>query len=489
VSARTPRILATVALATTACSPYAVHRLERPPVPVPARFSAAEPEASHAVERWWREFDDPGLDRAVEEALASNLDLRQAWRRLDQALAVARISAAERFPAVDVDAGYRGTRTVDRDATDASTGRTTRLERTTRDLFVSAGLSWELDAWRRIRNSLRADRLRAEATREDVEAAALLVAGSITETWFTILEQQALLDLLDEQIETSRTLVDLTELRFSLGEGTALDVLQQRQQLASTEAEVPVVRSLRDTARHQLAVLLGRPPGSARELEPDGDLPGLPALPPLPAPVDLLATRPDLRAAARRLQASDHDVAVAVAERLPRFSIALDYELGADRLADVFERELGSLFAGLFAPVFDGGRRRAEVDRRKAVVQELLEGFARQFLAALREVEDALVREREQAELLERLERQLGLSRSNLSESRSRYSNGLVNYVTVLVAVQELQALERRLISERRRLVSFRAELYRSLGGSWMAELSPPPARRLASLTTEESQR
>ena len=152
-------------------------------------------------------------------------------------------------------------------------------------------------------------RLSIRASRQDLEASALLLTGSVVDVWFILQEQKALLALLQEQIEISQELLDLTEVRFGVGAGSAVDVLQQRQQLEATRAEIPIVRSRLNTAYNQLAVLLGTTPGALDTRIPDGVLPDLPPFPQLGEPATLLVSRPDLRAAQLRLQAADFRVA------------------------------------------------------------------------------------------------------------------------------------------------------------------------------------
>ena len=463
------------------CSPYRVRSLNRPEVPVSNTYHHAL-DGERVIGQWWQEFNNPALDTTVESALDNSLDLRQLWSRLSQAYAQARIEGAEAFPWVDLSGGAARTHQVDRDPQDPFGGRagsSTRITHTNR-YFVSTGLSYEIDVWKRIAARRRAATLEYQASRQDLEAGALFLTGSVVDVWFILQEQKALLALLQEQIEVSQELLDLTEVRFGVGTGSAVDVLQQRQQLEATRAEIPIVRSRLNTAYNQLAVLLGTAPGGLDTRIPDGVLPDLPPFPQLGEPATLLVSRPDLRAAQLRLQAADFRVATAVAERLPRLVLDLSYEFSARSFSTVFRQEVGSLVGNLVAPVIDGGRRRNQVVRHKALTQELLDRFGQQYLQALLEIEDALARERFQVELIANLESQIGLAQSTLQESQSRYVHGLINYVRVLLAVQSLQGLQRRLISEKRRLLSNRAGLYRALGGHWTNELTAPASLQLA---------
>ena len=444
------------------CTVYPVHKFERPEVEIPEKYHHGT-RAEKIVGKWWKEFDDPMLNRMIAQALLENLDILQAWRRLDQALALATIAGADSLPQANLQSGASRTRSVDRDAED-----------TRNRLFISSGLTYEIDIWRRIASQKKAARLRYEASREDLEETVLSLTGAIVDVWLTIREQAVLLELLSEQVATGKTLLELTELRFGLGKGSALDVFQQRQQLASIEAQIPQAKALLATAKNQLAVLLGRPPGNLGSIGPANGLPELPDLPNTGTPTNLYEMRPDLRAALKRLNAADHDVAVAVADRFPALSISLSYEFSARKLSDLFTEEIGTIAGDLIAPLLDGKRRRNEVLNRQAVVQELLHEFGQIYLEALLEVEDALILERHQLELIDRLRNQIGFAQSTLEESRSRYRNGLENYLTVLIAVQSLQQLQRQMISEKKILLAIRSQLYRALGGQWTKRLNYP---------------
>lgn len=499
-------------LTLSGCMLHSVPDYEEPAVAVPTVFiqdGQDDGAGGPSLERWWEVFEDPDLNRHMERALRGNLDLRQAWRRLEQAGALYRISRSELFPQVEAGAGASKTETTLRDEAAEDQAATavpsgggggmggggaaipmpsppSKIETETDRFFVSAGLGWEIDLWRRITSAARADRLEAEATRQDVEETALFLTGSVAEIWFQILEQEQLLDLLDEQVKLGETLQELTELRFSVGTGSALDVLQQRQQVAATRAEIPPVRSRLATLRHDLAVLMGRAPRRADFEVEDTAYPGLPSLPEVKTPAALLARRPDLRAARLRVQAADYDVASAIADRLPRLSFSLDYELSADEIGDIYNREVLSAAGNLLLPLIDGGRRRAEVDRREAVTLERLDRFGALFLDALVEVEDALVQERHQLDLLDQINKQVELAQSNLQEARVRYTNGLNDYLTVINAINALQQLQRRQISEQRALLVTRSRLYRALGGSWMDEIQPPSPEIAAAETGKE---
>jgi outer membrane protein TolC len=134
-----------------------------------------------------------------------------------------------------------------------------------------------------------------------------------------------------------------------------------------------------------------------------------------------------------------------------------------------------SLFGEAIAPLVDWGRRKAEVDKRKAIIKEEIARYSQAYLVAIEEVENALWQEKEQVELIKALDEQFRISKATLSESRNRYIQGLSDYLPVLTALQALQRLERDILLQQRQLISIRILLYRALGGSDFPGNSPGP--------------
>ncbi|MHC4798944.1 MAG: TolC family protein, partial [Planctomycetota bacterium] len=146
----------------------------------------------------------------------------------------------------------------------------------------------------------------------------------------------------------------------------------------------------------------------------------------------------------------------------------------ADDFANLFNDWFVNLAGNLTAPLFDGFRRAAEVDRTKAVVEERLAAYRLTVLTAIKEVEDALVQERKQAEHITALAEQLEDARNSWREAARRYQRGLSDYLPVLTGLERTQLLRRNLITARRDLLFFRVNLYRALGGNWTKDLERP---------------
>ncbi|BBM83314.1 TolC family protein [Candidatus Uabimicrobium amorphum] len=465
-------IISTICL--IACSPYDVRDHSKAPQSIPISYHNTN-NGEKQIGYWWEEFADGDLNNIVDQALLQNFEVKQAWHRLRQAAAIINIDRSQLYPQVEVRTG--GTYNRFEDSEDQGFGAfgggfgggggggafAFNQER----YFFNAGLSFEVDLWKRISSQVKASRLRYEAGKEDIKQTMLLLSATIVETWFTAQEQQAALHLLNNQIEVATTLLELTELRFGLGRGSAVDVLQQRQQLAALEGQIPGARSLLKTSLQQLAVLMGLPPGKL-DVKTSGYLPELPPFPNVIDPKMLMYNRPDLRSIMLQLQAAEYEIAVAVADRLPRFVITPSYEWATTKISTFFHQEILNIIGNLTAPIFDGGRREEEVERRKAVVDEIANRLADTYLKALLEIENAFVQEKEQLKLMANIKQQIALAQKTLEESKSRYVNGLNDYLTVIVALQNLQNLQRQQIAQQRNLLLIRAQLYRAMGGNWL---------------------
>jgi len=446
-------------IGSSACSPFKPHERNALNSDLPGTFSlysgAAVPD-----QNWWRSFRDPELDRLMDTALEENLSIHEAWARLKQARALAVQAGVDRYPDLTGSA-------------DALTGRQKRSGRSSggfEDTSLGLVSRYEIDLWGRIEAQYRAATLRADASRLDLDTAAISVAAEVTGRWVAIISQRMQKRLLQEQLRINKTLLELVQLRFNMAMVSALDVFQQKQVVEKVKAEIPLVEEREELLRHQLAVLLGKPPRTDLFVART-ELPEPPPLPPTGLPVDLLANRPDVRAAGMRLKAADWQITEARANRLPRLSLTGRARYGEGDLDVLFDNWLLTLAGNLAAPILDGGRRAAEVDRTRALADENLARYRDTVLTAVREVEDALTSEAKQREHITWLEKVIGTARSALEEAGVRYRNGLNDYLPVLTQLLTVQGLERDLIQRRAELLAARIRLYRALGGTWPREL------------------
>ncbi len=445
------------------CAPFAPSKRAFETELLPGAYINRSSDAE-ALQHWWEAFGSPQLNALVQEALGNNFSLQESWARLEQAEALVVRSGADRYPDLTLDgAASAGRRQIRNGQSSTDTVES-----------YSLGLSsrYEIDLWGRINSLQEADVLAAMATREDLIGAAITLAANVTTRWIGVISQRMQKALVEAQLEANQTVLELLELRFRKSLASALDVFQQRQLVEQSRAQLPLIEQSEYLLLHELTVLLGRTPFSIPQIQQapfkiPGDVPsaGLPA--------QLLTARPDIRAAVRRLESADWRVAAAKADRLPTIRLTAGATYQSDELNLLFDNWLVNLAANLTAPLYDGRRRKAEVQRLEAVVAEDLAFYRGTILAAMREVEDALVSEEKLRRHLSGLAAQLEAARLALNEARSRYRSGLDDYLPVLTQLLSVQNLERTQIQRQADLLVARVDLYRALGGDWAGQLTP----------------
>lgn len=401
---------------------------------------------------WWTAFEDPQLNALIDSALRNNFNLRTAWKRLEASQAVIDRESSLFYPTFGV--SFNGG--LSRFQTEFEQSQQFRL-----------GLSsdYEVDLWGRIKSGVEAQRFRAQATLADYQAAAISLSAQIVRTWYQLIEATNQLELVEEQIETNENILNLLENRFAYGQGSSADILRQRQLIRSTEEQKVLAESRVQVLEHQLAVLLGRAPQSGISYTAD-TLPSLPPLPQTGIPGELVQRRPDVRSAYNLLLASDRDVATALSNQYPRLSLSLSASTQGTALNDLFTGWARSIAGNIFAPIFQGGELRAEVDRTRSVKEQRLFEYGQTVLTAFQEVEDALIQEQKQAESIAYLEEQIRLARQTYERLRIDYFNGVSGYLDALTALTQEQQLRRELLSARLALLEFRIGLYRALAGN-----------------------
>ncbi len=464
-----------LALTMSACSPHKVTHNPTVPVAAPAGYKATVDGA--LPERWWRDFGDSELNRLVEATLSRNLQLDAAWARLQQAEAGARIAAGGYWP--QLNATFSGQRQRFRSPfADAGGGTTGAIPETFEFTQYNGSLaaSYEIDIWKKIGNRAKAAGLDALAARDAAEGLAMTLVSQVVETWFDLTFQKARKKLLLEQVEINETFLELTNLRFQQGLASALDIYQQQQLVVARRGQLALVESAIAVAENRLAVLLGQAPGSMT-LEPGDVLPTMPTMPGIGIPADLLQRRPDLRAAQRQVEAADYRVAAAVAEKLPGLRLQGSLNIQNRDPLKLFDNILWTVLGSITAPIFRGGALDAEVQRNRALVREKLAGYGDVFVTAIGEVENAIVQERQQHAQIEQLKTEAEIAGNALREARTRYREGLSDFLPVLTALQNEQNAQLNILQAQRQALSFRVQLLRALGGSWTGELADQPKK------------
>lgn len=450
--------LTTVALLLlAACTPFVPVQQELPEPPKQYQQSGAA-AGIELPDRWWTVFADENLNSLQQEMLTGNLDLRQALYRLEQLEALRRTASSGLWPSLNANA------TASREQTPTATGNITST--TSRGSLVA---SYEIDLWNRLHDKEKATELRLLAGEKETQTLLLSLTAQLAESYFQALEKNAQIKLLEQQIDRSQKLLATASDRYRAGLATADEIYQAEAELMAQQARLPQLQTALIQSKQAIALLLGR--HLLADFNSDTKLPQLSQLVRIGLPASLLNNRPDVAAAFMQLQATDHELAAALAARLPTVSLTASFGYSATRLArgDI-EGIFWGLAASLAQPLFDGGRRQAEADRQQAIRDEQLSNTREVLLKAVQDVETALVADRNCALRSTQLNRQQQAVEQRLELSRSNYRSGLINSSALLNAELQQLNLRSQQLSAQREWLSSRISLARSLGGRWMSE-------------------
>ena len=436
-----------------------------PPVPeLPAGWNdaALDTATGEPAADWWRQFGDPALDQLIDQALGENLDLALAAARVEEARALLAGSRAELWPTLDAEVNA----SRQRGAAAAGTGQVRNL------YSVAAVLGYELDLFGRLRSASEADRARLSESVYSTEALRLTVITDVIAAYLDLRTAERQLAITEDTIGARQAALRLEQARLRLGAGTELTLRQAEAELASTRA---VAATLRDTARRSetaLALLTGATPRQIIDTStPPGAIDGLalPAALPRVLPSELLARRPDVRAAEAALRASNADIGTARAQWFPRISLTALVGSDALRVGDLFSgpAQGWSLGSSLVAPLLDFGRAEAQVAGALARRDQAEILYRQTVQTAFAEVRDALTALREsqaraqaQADAVRALERTLALA-------QLQYRGGRGLYLDVLVAQRSLFAAQIDHTAAMRDARLGAATLFKALGGGW----------------------
>jgi multidrug efflux system outer membrane protein len=420
----------------------------------PAHFAARPYDA-----RWWRQFDDPVLEQLETSALGANLDLQASVARLMQARAVFDETSRDRYPKVTAGAS------VDK-REQALPGFFDEPIRTT---TYSAGFDafWEIDLFGRVRSAVRAASATAqsyEATLDDVRVS---VAAEVARNYFELRGLQQQLAVAERSLANQRETLRLTEVRRDNGVGEEQDVASAAARVSAVEASVPPLRTALAARQHRIAVLTGVRPGElAVDLSPRAYAPLAKELP-VGDPGQLLQRRPDIRAAERRLAASAAREGVAAADLFPRVSISGFLGLLAGR-GNLFGRSDSRAWAvtpALTWAAFDLGSARARLRGAHAGTEEQLAEYELTVLRALEETENALVAYREEQERLVKLADQARESTRAASIARTRYREGVADFLSLLDAERTQLQAEDAVAQAESGVFTAVVAVYKALGG------------------------
>jgi NodT family efflux transporter outer membrane factor (OMF) lipoprotein len=412
---------------------------------------------------WWTSLGDPQLNTLITEALRDSPDMQIAAARTHQASAQAYAADAERMPTVDADASISRSRLArDQDPTGAG-GRYSTLR------SLSAGFNYNFDLWGGQRAAWEAALGQARASEVDQRAAQLTLAADVARAYSDLGQAYVVRDLAAEDLKRTRQLLDLGARRFKSG----IDSEYQYEQTQSLEANsreslADAERRLR-SAKIQLAVLMGKGPDRGEELSRPAVLqPAAVALPTV-VPAELLGRRPDLVAARWRVEAASKNIDVSKTNFYPNLNLSAS--AGAESLlGDAMFGSASRFFnvaPTVSLPIFDGGRRRADLDARDADYDLAVAQYNKTLVRALGDVSDGIGQLRDIRSQIEARQQATDVIQKSYDTVVQRYSSGIGNYLDVLSVEQQLLQSQRQQADLNAERIDLSIQLMQALGGGF----------------------
>jgi NodT family efflux transporter outer membrane factor (OMF) lipoprotein len=448
--------------------------------------------AAPVLNAWWTTFNDPVLDRLMEQAKQSNLDLRIAEARLREARAQRGVVSADYYPTLDATAGYSrskssrnsfpggvstgagaGTGTGGTGVTGATSGSSASLGQE-RDLWQAGfDAAWEVDVFGGVQRSVEAADADIEASTAELQNVLVSLLGEVARNYVELRGFQRQIAIAENNAKAQEQTLSLTQAKFKAGISSDLDVARAEAQVSSTRATIPSFEAAAQQTAHRIAVLLGQAPEALiAEL---GKPQAVPVPPPEIAvglPSDLLRRRPDIRSAERQLAAATARIGIATSDLFPRFTLNGALGLQSSSFSNWADSNstFWSIGPGLRWPIFNAGRIRANIRVQNARTDAALANYQNTVLQSLEEVENALVAfDREQA-------RRRILSSAVASNSRAvdlsqqLYQRGVSPFLDVLDAQRALYLSQDELSQSDTNVSANAVALFKALGGGWQPE-------------------
>ncbi|HVR86764.1 MAG TPA: efflux transporter outer membrane subunit [Planctomycetota bacterium] len=462
------------------------HRPEAPPVQGYTRAPLAPKTASADVRggeeqtfvpgleishQWWTLFESPALSALVDRALQASPTVTAAQAALRQATELVAAQEGTFYPSLQ--AGFTpGYQKASANLSPPLNSNLLRYGLYTAQLSVA----FTPDVWGGNRRAVESLQGAAEAQRFLLEAALVTLTTNLVSAAVQEASLRAQIAATREILAISTKSLDLLKAQLAAGAVTGLDVAAQEAALAQQEQTLPPLQKQLEQNRDLLMALLGGFPG-----EPTGETFDLASLHlpqelPLSLPSKLVEQRPDVRAAEAQLHAACAQIGVAVAKRLPQFTIGGGYGGTSTHFSQMFDpgATFWSIVGSATQTLFDGGTLLHQQRAAEAAFDQAAALYRGTVITGFQNVADTLVALHADAESLKAAVASERAARRTLEITRKQQQAGQVNFLALLSAQQAYQqALITRVQAQAGRLVDT-AALFQALGGGWWNR--PPPA-------------
>lgn len=416
-----------------------------------------------ADDQWWQQFSDPVLNKLIDLGVERNYDLRMAARRAAIARAQMNRTKAGWFPTIEASFGWQHTQ---------PSGATSKGDPVSvpSEQYFNAGLSatWEIDLFGKIASDVKAGRESYRASRAEYAAAMVSMTAQIASTYFTLREQQRLLQVAQAHCESQMKIVKIAEARFECTLASKLDVAQAWQTYYSTSASIPTLESGIRSTMNSLGVLVGAYPSEIEAMIGEGGpLPNCEIGLPASVPADLLRRRPDIVAAERQVAAAAASVGVAKKDFLPTLAIQGSIGTASRKIGHLFgDHSLTwSVAPTLSWTLFDGFARKYSLNVAREQLQTEIDNYNLAVMTAVGETDTALNSYTAHLRHIEAIQRLCVENEEALNLAIKRYKDSLSPMTDVVNAQLNALSGQSELVQAQADALNALVAVYEALGG------------------------
>lgn len=443
---------------------------QRPEIDLPEQWQQTETSAENHIsvieDDWWSTYQDPLLTQLIERALTDNLSLRLQLERIRESRARLGFATAQLMPGLDGQAeAARGQQSA------AVSGGSIN-----NSFSLTAMLSYEVDIWGRLARNRESALAQLESSGYSHDAVRLQLIGDLISTYTNLRAAQEQLRITQRTLGLRYDSLQLQQIRYDGGVIDQLGLQQARSEWEALRALIPLRQEQVVRLESALAVLTGMSPAELMGTLDfgDGHLAQLAPADVVPEflPSELLERRPDIRATEAALIAANAQLGMTMAERLPRFNLALFLGSVAGDIDDLLQSSTQSwgISGAILGPLVDFGRNRARVETITALRDQAEITYRITVQTAFREVRDALLLTSTIAERETALRRQQDAAQKTLELVDLRYQEGYSSFIEVLDAQRQLLGAELALTEARRDRLNAATTLFKTLGGGWQVD-------------------
>jgi NodT family efflux transporter outer membrane factor (OMF) lipoprotein len=433
-------------------------------------WKTAEPKDDMLRGQWWEMFHEPELNAYESQVNVSNQTVAAALANFLAARAVVKQSRSQYFPTVTASPSVTRSRQASSQSQSSSSASTFT------EYALPFDASWEPDFWGRIRNTVKANSLEAQATLADLENVRLTVQAEVAVDYFQLRVLDAQKELLDATVIAYQESLKLTQAQYGAGLASDQDVAQAETQLNTTLAQATDLGIQRAQLEHAIATLLGQP-ASLFSIA-SNSLTTKPVAIPFGVPSELLERRPDIAAAERRVAEANAQIGVARAAYFPTITLSGAAGYQNTSVQNLFSGPglVWSVGATLAQTLFDGGLRKAVTEQSRAIYQGTVANYRQTVLTAFQEVEDNLSTLRILSQELQQQNAAIASSQRYLTLANVRYKSGIEIYLDVIAAQTTLLNNQRTALNLQIQQLTASVQLIKALGGGWDVSLDKTAA-------------